>query len=123
MRGRTPLGRVNTANMIFSASQIVGLIEIESPAGAESGSLVALGREELSVGELLAWLTGAIERPPMGDDSAVGTPAAGPINRFAGLVGIEPAPLLAADLGQLETDLAAAMAQFRLKLTAFSAGE
>ena len=44
--------------MLFSANQIVGLIEIETLGGVDSAALVALGREELSVGELLAWLAG-----------------------------------------------------------------
>jgi hypothetical protein len=109
--------------MIFPANQIVGLIEIETPTGADAGSLVALGREELSVGELLAWLTGTMARPPVDDDVASLPSAAGPVNRFAGLADIQPTPLLAADLGQLETDLAAATAQFRLRLSAISAGE
>jgi hypothetical protein len=109
--------------MIVSASQTVGLIEIETPNGAGSGSLVALGREELSVGELLAWLTGAMARPLVGDDAAKGSSPGGPINRFAGLLAPEPAFLLAADLNQLETELADAAAQFRLRLTAIESGE
>ncbi len=109
--------------MIVSASHIVGLIEIETPNGAGSGSLVALGREELSVGELLAWLTGAMARPIVGDDGAEESSPGGPVNRFASRLAPESAFLLAADLNQLETELADATAQFRLRLTAIEPSE
>ena len=107
--------------MNFSASQIVGLIEIETASDAGSECLVALGREEQSLGELLAWLTGTMARPRVGDDAAELAEAAGPTNRLAGLVAAEPATLLAADLGRLETDLVDAAAQFRLSLMAIAA--
>ena len=106
--------------MIFSASQIVGLIEIETASDAGSEGLVALGREEQSLGELLAWLTRTMARPLVGDDAAEQAAAAGPTNRLAGLAAAGPVSLLAADLERLETDLVDAAAQFRLSLTAIA---
>jgi hypothetical protein len=106
--------------MNFSASQIVGLIEIEAASDAGSECLVAVGREEQSLGELLAWLTGTMARPRVDDDAAELAETAGPTNRLAGLVAA-PATLLAADLGRLETDLVDAAAQFRLTLMAIAA--
>src|ERR1700678_2825627 len=104
--------------MILSASQIVGLIEIETPGGAGSESLVPMGCEERSLAELLVWLARPMATPTIADDSA-----ARPTNRFAGLLAADPAPLLAADLDQLESDLVAAAAQLRLRLSAASASE
>jgi hypothetical protein len=109
--------------MIFSASQIVGLIEIETASNAGSECLVPLGREEQSLGELLAWLTGTMARPLVGDDAADPAAAAGPTNRLAGRIAAGPVSLLNADLEQLETDLVDAAAQFRLRLTAIAAAE
>jgi hypothetical protein len=109
--------------MIFSASQIVGLIEIETASNAGPESLVPLGRVEQSLGELLAWLTGPMARPVVGDDAAGPVVAAGPTNRLAGWVATSPVSLLNADLQQLETDLVDAAAQFRLRLTAIAAAE
>ncbi len=107
--------------MVFSASQIVGLIEIETASIAGSECLVALGLEEQSLADLLAWLTGAIARPAVGDAAADRPSAAGPVNRLAGLIAADSEPRLAADLTQLQTDLADAVAQFQLKLTANAA--
>jgi hypothetical protein len=107
--------------MIFQASQIVGLIEIETASDAGSECLVALGREEQSLGELLAWLTGPMDRPLAGDDAAEPAVAAGPTNRLAGRVATSAVSLLNADLEKLETDLVDAATQFRLKLTAIAA--
>jgi hypothetical protein len=109
--------------MIFSASQIVGLIEIETATNAGLEGLVPLGREEQSLGELLAWLTGPMARPLVGDDATDPAVAAGPANRLAGWVAAGPVSLLNADLEQLETDLVDAAAQFRLRLTASAAAE
>ncbi|HEX4144017.1 MAG TPA: hypothetical protein VHY91_10820 [Pirellulales bacterium] len=107
--------------MNFSASQIVGLIEIETSAGAGSECLVPLGREERSLAELLAWLTGPIARPLVGDDAAEVAATPSSANRLAGLVA--PGPVLDADLVQLETDLVDAAAQFRLRLTGIATTE
>jgi hypothetical protein len=107
--------------MIFSASQIVGLIEIETTGNADSRGLVAVGREELSLAELLAWLTEPIARPLVGDDAPEPAVESGPTNRLAGLIATGPVSLLNADLEQLKTDLVDAAAQFRLRLTAIAA--
>ena len=94
-----------------------------TPTSAGSDCPVALGREDQSIAELLAWLTGPMARPPVGDNTANLPPAGVPVNRFAGLAAIEPVTLLAADLDQLQTDLSDATAQLRLRLTAISANE
>jgi hypothetical protein len=109
--------------MNFSASQIVGLIEIETASLAGSECLVPLGREEQSLAELLAWLTGSIAMPVVGDDAAELAAAAGTTNRLAGLVAHGPGSLLNADLEQLKTDLVDAAAQFRLRLTAIATAQ
>jgi len=109
--------------MNFSASQIVGLIEIETASNAGSECLTPLGREEQSLADLLAWLTGPIARPIVGDDTAPLAAAAGPTNRLAGTLAQGSVSLINADLEQLETDLVDAAAKLRLRLTAIATAE
>jgi hypothetical protein len=109
--------------MILPASQIVGLIEIETASNADSGSLVALGLEELSLGELLAWLTEPIARPLVDADSAELAATVGPTNRLTGRIAAGPVSHLNADLRQLETDLVEAALQFRLRLAEITTAE
>jgi hypothetical protein len=107
--------------MIFPASQIVGLIEIETADDAGSECLVALGCEEQSLGELLVWLTGTMARPTLGDDAVQSSAATGLTNRIAGLTATGPVSLLPADLERLATDLIDAAARFRQSLTVVAA--
>ena len=108
--------------MIFSTSQIVGLIEIETASSGGSECLLPLGCEEQSLGELLAWLTGTIARPLVGDH-ADPTAVAGPNHRLSGLVAAGPVSVVNADFEQLETDLVDAAAQIRLRLTALTSAD
>ncbi|HEY1785026.1 MAG TPA: hypothetical protein VGG30_05725 [Pirellulales bacterium] len=109
--------------MIFSASQIVGLIEIETESGTGSECLIPLGHEEPSLGELLSWLTGPMARPLVADHAAEPAVTASPTNRLTGRAVAGPVALVNADLEQLETDLADAAAQFRLRLTAITSAD
>jgi hypothetical protein len=109
--------------MNFSASQIIGLIEIETASIGGSECLVPVGREEQSLAELLAWLTGSIAGPVVGDNVVELAAPAGATNRLAGLVAHGSGSLLNADLEQLATDLVDAAAQFRLRLTAIATAQ
>ncbi|HTU24694.1 MAG TPA: hypothetical protein VMF30_04825 [Pirellulales bacterium] len=109
--------------MIFHASQIVGLIEIQSIDGAECVS--ALGAEGKNLGELLSWLSGGADCPPDGETDLAPSPAtatSGPVNRLATLIGGGAERALVADLASLESDLADATVRLRLSLLAATAG-
>jgi hypothetical protein len=106
--------------MILSASQIIGLIEIETVEGELSESHAPLAGEERTLAELLAWLTGTAAS--FGDGDAGRAAAALGTNRVAGFLAPESEASLTADLARLAVELDHAAAQFRLQLAAISAG-
>jgi hypothetical protein len=105
--------------MLFAPSQIVGLIEIETLDSVRPGCLVAMGHEDESLSELLAWLTHDAGATRPSDSADPLPPAAAPVRRLSGLLHLA-GECLPADLEQLRIDLADATAHLRLRLAAAS---
>jgi hypothetical protein len=106
--------------MLFSPSQIVGLIEIDALDSTGPDCLVALGGEEESLAGLLTWLTGQSVAPADKLDDFAGPPC--PVHRLSGMFAAPAAARVTADLDQLQSDLAAAADRLRLELAVAAAG-